>query len=318
MLLVSFDLRELEETSSDGSIGTPGEEPTGDLLVARAVEDAEHLRRRALEPERVLAGAEDVAYGAALGALPPVQHLDPFVLGAAPGHPVAPVGDPAREVGHGVALVRWDGIVGALVQQQPDHRVLPGLHRQDARLEALGGVAHEAGADAHGGGGGDVREHVGGEQEVDGPGVRVERRVQTDAHGVVHDHGEAVGAEVDGRPREPAHGLPDGADVAHLLVPELGGDLGCAEVQVRLPGPGRPRPAAGQVAVQEVHATSQRRVQEPLRLHELGVEKELQLLHVARVHRQRATPRRQRAAPRVLGGARRNARRHHGGLRHHG
>jgi len=314
-----YDLCELEEASGDGAIGTPGEEPTGDLLVAGAVEDAEHLGGRALEPERVLAGAEDVTDGAPLRALLPVQHLDPFVLIPTPGHPVAPVGDPPREVGDGVALVRRDELVGALVQQQPDHRVLPGLHSQDAGLEALGGVPHQGGADAHGGGGGDVREHVGGEEEVDGRRVRVERRVEADAHGVVHHHGEAVGGEVDGRAREPAHGLPDGADVAYLLVPELGGDLGGAEVEVGFPRPRRPWPAAGEVAVQEVHAAAQRRVQEPLRLHELGVQQELQLLHVARVHRQRAPPWRRRAAPRVLGGGRRNARRrNHGGLRHHG
>lgn len=47
-------------------------------------------------------------------------------------------------------------------------------------------VAHEPRADVHGGGGGDVWEHIRDEQEVDGPGVRVERRVQAD------DHGEAV------------------------------------------------------------------------------------------------------------------------------
>ena len=83
----------------------------------------------------------------------------------------------------------------------------------------LGDEAHEGGADAHGGGGGDVREDVGGEEEVDGAVVRVEGWVEAGAHGVVHDHGEAVGAEVDGGAREPAHGLPDGPDVADLLAP---------------------------------------------------------------------------------------------------
>jgi hypothetical protein len=56
-------------------------------------------------------------------------------------------------------------------------------------------VAHEARADVHGGGGGgggDVWEYIRDEQEVDGPSVRVERRVQADAHVIVHDHGEAV------------------------------------------------------------------------------------------------------------------------------
>jgi hypothetical protein len=131
-------LRELEEASGNGAVGSSGQEPAGDLLVARAVEDAEHLGRRALEPERVVAGAEDVADGAALGPLLAVQDLDALVLCAAPGHPVAPVGDAAGEVGHRVALVRRDHLVGALVQQQPDHRVLAGLHRQDARLELQG------------------------------------------------------------------------------------------------------------------------------------------------------------------------------------
>jgi hypothetical protein len=101
----------------------------------------------------------------------------------------------------------------------------------------FGEVAHERGADAHGGRGGDVRQHVGGQEEVDGVGVRVEVR----AHGVVHDHGEPVGAEVDGRAREPAHVLPDRPDVAELLVPELGGHLGGAEVEAGLPGPRRRR-----------------------------------------------------------------------------
>ena len=165
----------------------------------------------------------------------------------------------------------------------------------------LGDEAHEGGADAHGGGGGDVREDVGGEEEVDGAVVRVEGRVEAGAHGVVHDHGEAVGAEVDGGAREPAHGLPDGPDVADLLVPELGGDLGGAEVQRRPPGAGGARPARGEVAVEEVDAAAERGVQEPLGLHELGVEQELQLLHVARVHGQRAPPRRRCPAPRVLG-----------------
>jgi hypothetical protein len=145
-----------------------------------------------------------------------------------------------------------------------------------------------------------VRQHVGGQEEVDGVGVRVEGRVEARAHGVVHDHGEPVGAEVDGRAREPAHVLPDGPDVAQLLVPELGGHLGGAEVEAGLPAPRRPRPARGEVAVEEVHAAAQRGVQEPLRLHELGVQQELQLLHVARVHRQRAPPRRRRPAPRVV------------------
>ena len=94
-----------------------------------------HSSSNALEPERVLAGAEDVADGSPLGSLLAVEDLDPLVLGPAPRHPVAPLGDPAGEVGDGVALVRRDGLVGALVQQQPDHRVLPGLHCQDARLE---------------------------------------------------------------------------------------------------------------------------------------------------------------------------------------
>lgn len=70
-----------------------------------------------------------------LRALPPVYDPNPLVLGAAPGHPVAPIKDPACEVHDGVALV-----VGTLVQQQPDHC-------------------------------GDVREHVGGEEEVDGAGI---------------------------------------------------------------------------------------------------------------------------------------------------
>ena len=48
----------------------------GSARVARAVEDTEHLHGRALEPERVLAGAEDVADGALLRALPLVQDLD--------------------------------------------------------------------------------------------------------------------------------------------------------------------------------------------------------------------------------------------------
>lgn len=73
----------------------------------------------------------------------------------------------------------------------------------------FGEEAHEGGADAHGGRGRDVREDVGREEEVDGAVVGVEGRVEADAHGVVHDHGEAVGAEVDGRAREPAHGLLD-------------------------------------------------------------------------------------------------------------
>jgi hypothetical protein len=90
----------------------------------------------------------------------------------------------------------------------------------------FGEVAHERGADAHGGRGGDVRQHVGGQEEVDGVGVRDE----VHAHGVVHDHGEPVGAEGDGRAREPAHVLPDRPDVAELLVPELGGHLGVRDV----------------------------------------------------------------------------------------
>lgn len=59
-------------------------------------------------------------------------------------------------------------------------------------------VAHEARADVvvHGGGGGDVWEHIRDEQEDGGPGVRVERRVQADAHVIVHDHGEAVPGRV--------------------------------------------------------------------------------------------------------------------------
>jgi hypothetical protein len=103
--------------------------------------------------------------------------------------------------------------------------------------------------------------------------------------------------------------------VADLLVAELGGDLGGAEVERRLPGPGGTRPAGGEVAVQVVDAAAQRGVQEPLRLHELGVEQELQLLHVARVHRQRAAPRRRRPAPRVLGSGSsgRSSRRNDGG-----
>jgi hypothetical protein len=95
----------------------------------------------------------------------------------------------------------------------------------------FGEVAHERGADAHGGRGGDVRQHVGGQEEVDGVGVRVEARA----------HGEPVGAEVDGRAQEPAHVLPDRPDVAELLVPELGGHLGGAEVEAGLPGPRRRR-----------------------------------------------------------------------------
>jgi len=113
----------------------------------------------------------------------------------------------------------------------------------------LGDEAHEGGADAHGGGGGDVREDVGGEEEVDGAVVRVEGWVEAGAHGVVHDHGEAVGAEVDGGAQEPVHGLPDGSDVADLLAPELGGDFGGAEVERRPPGAGGARPARGEVAV---------------------------------------------------------------------
>ena len=64
------------------------------------------FRGRALEPERVLAGAEDVADGALLRALPLDQDPDPLVLGAAPRHPVAPIIDPACEVRDGVGLVR--------------------------------------------------------------------------------------------------------------------------------------------------------------------------------------------------------------------
>ncbi|KAF6988300.1 hypothetical protein CFC21_005862 [Triticum aestivum] len=230
----------------------------------------------------------------------PVQHLDPLVLGAAAGQVVAPVGDPARELGDRAPLVRRHRLVGALVQQHPDHRVLPGLHRQDARVEALGGVAHEVGADADGGGGGDVGEDVGGEQEVDGAVVGVEGRVEARPQGVVHDGGEAVGAEVDGRAREPAVGLRDGPDVAHLLVPELGGDLGGAEVEAGLARADGGRATRREVAVEVVDAAAQRGVEEPLRLHELGVEQELQLLHVARVHRDGAPPREARPAPRVV------------------
>ena len=99
------------------------------------------FRGRALELERV-AGAEDVADGALLRALPPVQDPDPLILGAALGHSVALIIDPACEVHDGVALVRRDNLVGTLVQQQPGHRC-------------------------------DVREHVGGEEEVDGADVQV-------------------------------------------------------------------------------------------------------------------------------------------------
>lgn len=70
----------------------------------------------------MLAGIEDVADGAMLRALPPVQDLDPLILGAAPGHPVAPIRDLVFEVRDRVALVRWDDLVGMLVQQRPDHR----------------------------------------------------------------------------------------------------------------------------------------------------------------------------------------------------
>ena len=133
-------LGELEESSGNGAIAAAGEEAAGDLLVARAVEDAEHLRRRAREPERVVAGAEDVADGAPLRALPPVEHLHPLVLGAAPRRRVPPLGDPPRELRHRPPPVRRHHLVGALVQHHPYHRVLPRLHRQQARLQLHIGI----------------------------------------------------------------------------------------------------------------------------------------------------------------------------------
>uniref|UniRef100_A0A453SJ05 RING-type domain-containing protein n=1 Tax=Aegilops tauschii subsp. strangulata TaxID=200361 RepID=A0A453SJ05_AEGTS len=50
----------------------------------------------------------------------------------------------------------------------------------------------------------------------------------------------------------------------------------------------------------ESDVAPERGVEEPLRLHELGVEQELQLVHVARVHRDGAPPREARPAPRVV------------------
>ncbi|BAS92314.1 Os05g0151150, partial [Oryza sativa Japonica Group] len=307
-------LGELEESFGNGAIAAAGEEAAGDLLVARAVEDAEHLRRRAREPERVVAGAEDVADGAPLRALPPVEHLHPLVLGAAPRSRVPPLGDPPRELRHRPPLVRRHHLVGALVQHHPYHRVLPRLHRQHARLQLhIGnGFTHEGGADADGGGGGDVGEDVGGEEEVDAAGVGVEGGVEAGGHGVVHHRGEHGVAEVDRGAGEPAHGLGDRPDVTHLLVPELGGDLGGAEVEGGLARAGGGRPAAGEGAVDEVDAPAERAVEEPLRLHELGVEEELDVRHVARVHRHSAAPRRARVAPRVGAAWQWRGRRRHG------
>lgn len=59
--------------------------------------------------------------------------------------------------------------------------------------------------------------------------------------------------------------------MADLLVAQLGGDLGGAEVEARLARAVWGRAAKGEVAVEAVDAAAERRVKEPLSLDELGV-----------------------------------------------